>query len=135
VFEITVQTDFAAAHALVIAGEREPIHGHNWHVVLTLAGTSLDGDGLLCDFHAVEHLLREVVAPWHNHNLNDLAPFAASGGGRGLNPSAENVAFHIAGVLGRRLAPSGVRGARVVSVSVSEAPGCVATYRPPPPSL
>ncbi len=119
-----MQADFAAAHALVIAGAREPIHGHNWHVTATLAGATLDADGLLCDFHTVEHTLREIVGPWHNRNLNDLAPFDR------VNPSAEHVARHIADTLEVRLGVSLAALARIASVSVTEAPGCLATYRP-----
>ncbi len=119
-FEISVETEFSAAHALLIDGRREPLHGHNWHVTATVAGPDLDRDGLLCDFHAVERALREITARFQNANLNDLPPFAA-----GLNPSAENVARHIA----ERLAALPV-GARLESVRVTEARGCAATYRP-----
>lgn len=125
-YEISVQTEFAAAHALVIAGEREPIHGHNWHVTVTIAGPALDADGLLCDFHAVERALGAIVARMNNANLDDVPPFA----GGALNPSAENVARVIADELKRGLAGTLAGGARVASVRVTEAPGCAATYRP-----
>lgn len=122
-FEVSVETTFAAAHALLIAGRREPLHGHNWHITVTLAGPTLDADGLLLDFHAVERLLRDITAPFHNNNLNDIPPFTD------LNPSAENVALHIA-----RALSAGLRGgsATVRSVRVTEAPGCAATYYPQP---
>lgn len=123
-YEITVQADFAAAHAIVIAGQREPIHGHNWHVTVTLAGHTLDSDGLLCDFHTVEHTLREIVGVFHNRNLNDTPPFDR------VNPSAELVARHIADSLAERLGDDLQEMARIASVSVTEAPGCLATYRP-----
>jgi 6-pyruvoyltetrahydropterin/6-carboxytetrahydropterin synthase len=126
IFEISVEAEFAAAHSLVIGGEREPVHGHNWHVTVTAAGPQLDADGLLCDFHLIERFLRELIAPMHNRNLNDLPAFAA------LNPSAENVARHIADQLiaglERKLAPR----AAIASVRITEAPGCAATYYPGP---
>lgn len=124
-FEVTVETTFAAAHALRLGDTREPLHGHNWHVTVTLAGPTLDPDGLLVDFHAVEHLLRDITAPFHNANLNDTPPFTD------LNPSAENVALHIA-----RALVAGLRGGRasIRSVRVTEAPGCAATYYPPTPT-
>ena len=124
-FEISVTTEFAAAHAIVIAGEREPLHGHNWHTTVTLSGPSLDAEGLLCDFHLVESSLRDLVARFHNRNLNDLPPFSGT-----LNPSAENVARHIADELSRSLSGRLPRGVQVSSVRVTEAPGCAATYRP-----
>ncbi len=125
-YEISVETEFSAAHALAIGGKREPVHGHNWHVTVTLAGPDLDRDGLLCDFHDVERALREITARFHNANLNELPPFNA-----GLNPSAENVARHVAERLIAALALP--RAVRVASVRVTEAAGCAATYRPEDP--
>ena len=122
-FRISVQGRFSAAHALMFRGVREPIHGHDWRVTVTLAGPALDADGLLCDFHAVEGALAAVTAGFHNANLNDQAPFTDR-----VNPSAENVARHIT----ERLAATVVLppGVRLESVRVTEAPGCEAEYRP-----
>lgn len=122
-FEVSVEAEFAAAHALSVAGMREPVHGHNWHVTVTVAGPSLDRDGLLCDFHTVESALRELVGRFNNRDLNTLAPFR-----EGLNPSAENVARTIADELSEVLDLSPHAG--IASVRITEAPGCAATYRP-----
>ena len=122
-FEIRVESDFSAAHAITIAGTVEALHGHNWHVVATLAGKELDSDGLLCDFHTVEGVLGEIIGPFQNQNLNSVQPFDR------INPSAENVARYIAEDLQRRLGDALAPHARVASVSVTEAPRCVATYR------
>jgi 6-pyruvoyltetrahydropterin/6-carboxytetrahydropterin synthase len=124
-FEITVQAEFAAAHALVIAGVHEPIHGHNWHVTVTVAGEKLDSDGLLCDFHTIQDVLSEIIRPYHNANLNDCPPFTQ------VNPSAEQVARHIAEALSERLGESLSPHAEISSVRVTEAPGCAATYHVP----
>lgn len=123
-FEIQVHSEFCAAHAIIIAGTREPVHGHNWEVVATIAGETLDSDGLLCDFHSVESFLREIIGPFHNRDLNQVPPFDR------LNPSAENVARYIAEELQGRLGDGLAPLARVRSVSVTESPRCVATYRP-----
>lgn len=122
-YEITVQTEFCAAHALMISGQREPVHGHNWKVAAVIAGAALDGDGLLCDFHTVEDVLKEIVSPFDNNNLNACEPFS-----KGVNPSAELVAKHIADEMAERLDAALRPHARVASVSVTEAPGCVAKY-------
>ncbi len=124
-YEIRVEHEFAAAHALSIAGAREPIHGHNWRVTLTIAGPTLDDDGLLADFHTVELALRETCDPFHNANLNDSPPFDR------VNPTAELVAKHIADALAERLDPALAPHARVVSVTITEAPRCRATYTRP----
>jgi len=123
VFEIRVHAEFSAAHAISIAGTKESVHGHNWEVETVLAGETLDSDGLLCDFHSVESMLGDIIGPFHNRDLNAVAPFDR------VNPSAENVARYIAEELQRRLGEALAPHARVRSVSVTESPRCVATFR------
>lgn len=120
-FEITVRRSFSAAHAIVMRGVRERIHGHNWMVTVAVAGGALDADGLLCDFHALEGTLDDVLAPFRDRSLNDVQPFDR------VNPTAENVAEYVALELAQRLPP----GIRVTRVDVEEAPGCVAAYVAP----
>lgn len=124
-FEIVVESEFSAAHALMIAGQRETLHGHDWKVTLTLEGALLDPDGLLCDFHTIQDSLHELTDRFHNGNLNEIEPFNR------VNPSAEQVAKHIGDSMAdllRELAPH----ARVSRVSVTEAPRCMAVYKPGP---
>jgi len=123
-YSVSVRREFCAAHALRVAGHVEPTHGHNWLVTVRLEGAELDEDGLLCDFHTVEDALDGVIDLYHNRNLNDIAPFVS------LNPTAEHVARHIAESLIDRLEESLRPHARLASVSVTEAPGCTATYTP-----
>lgn len=116
-FELSVQREFSAAHALVIKGRREPTHGHNWRVTAAVAGEKLDADGLLVDFHLIERKLDEIVGRFNNANLNELGPFDR------VNPTAEHVVKHIADELVKSL-PASVKLRRV---SVTEAPGCAAS--------
>lgn len=91
-FEINSTRTFAAAHQLRLpGGSIEPLHGHNWRVKVTVSSSQLDALGTVMDFHELERRVDEVVQPLHNRHLNELEPFT-----RELNPSAENVAFHIA---------------------------------------
>jgi 6-pyruvoyltetrahydropterin/6-carboxytetrahydropterin synthase len=119
-YELSVERTFCAAHAIMIGGRREPVHGHNWRVNVTVAGRDLDADGLLCDFHLIERILDGVIGPMHNADLNLMPPFT------NISPTAEHVARHIA----TAIAPGLPKRAALRSVSVAEAPGCVATYRP-----
>lgn len=119
-FELTITREFCAAHSLMIHGRREPVHGHNWRVTIVVAGDTLDDDGLLVDFHALERKLDDIIAPLHNADLNTTPPFDS------LNPTAERVAQHIGQAMQREL-PTHLR---LHSASVTEAPGCVATFRP-----
>ena len=122
-YQITVERSFSAAHALRLTdGSSEPVHGHDWHVTVSVASEHLDGMDTVMDFHELERILQEIVAPFCNRNLNDVQPFAAGS----VNPSAEQVAWWVGSQAGKRL-PENVS---LVQVSVVEAPGCVATYRP-----
>jgi 6-pyruvoyltetrahydropterin/6-carboxytetrahydropterin synthase len=131
-FSICVESVFSAAHALVIQGQREALHGHDWRVTATIQGPVLDEDALLWDFHALQADLAEVIAPFRNANLNEVEPFSR------MNPSAEAVAAHIGKCLVSRLTSRLARypktewaaGLRVASVGVTEGPGCRALYRP-----
>lgn len=120
-FELSVEREFCAAHAIVIHGRREPVHGHNWRVRVVIDGERLDANGLLYDFHALERHVDRAIGSFHNADLNSLAPFQK------VNPTAEAVTRHIAQAVAQTL-PASVH---LVSVSVTEAPGCTATYRPP----
>ncbi len=127
-FSLTVEHTFSAAHALVISGAQEPLHGHDFHVTVTVEGLGenpLDADGLLCDFHTVHDVLKAVCEPFHNNNLNRVEPFKS-----GLNPSAELIAKHLYDQLAARLGASLAPNARVASVRISESPGCHAIYAP-----
>jgi 6-pyruvoyltetrahydropterin/6-carboxytetrahydropterin synthase len=116
-FRLQVERVVSAAHAIEINGEREAVHGHDWRVRVRVEGPRLDGDGLLCDFHALELDLDEVLAPFHNMNLNSVPPFDE------VNPTAERFAEHIAMCMLDRLPP----GILSLETSVTEAPGCEAT--------
>lgn len=120
-YELSVEKEFCAAHALVLNGAREVVHGHNFRVTLTLSGRELDGDGLLVDFHDVERALDDILKPLTNADLNAARAF------QGVNPSAEHIAKHIAESVQARLGSNG--RARVTSCRVTEAPGCSVTYR------
>ena len=117
-FELTVQRDFRAAHAIMMGGHLEQTHDHCWHVSVVVQGDRLDNDGLLCDFHLIERELEGVIDCLRDRDLNRTPPFDR------LNPTAEHVARHIGEQLARTLPP----GVALKSVSVTEAPGCVATW-------
>ena len=90
-FEICTARTFSAAHQLrLYDGSLEPLHGHNWRVEVTVAAAKLDSIGVVMDFHELECLIDQIIGPMHNTHLNELSAFAD------MNPSAENVALHIA---------------------------------------
>lgn len=118
-FEITTTRHFSAAHQLrLYDGSLEPLHGHNWKVRVVVGAAQLDSIGVVMDFHELERLLDAILEPLHNSHLNNAPPFAS------LNPSAENVAFHV----GRSLIVPG--GVMLLSVEVWETDENSAVYRP-----
>ncbi|MDI9403706.1 MAG: 6-carboxytetrahydropterin synthase [Limnohabitans sp.] len=121
-FAVEVECEFAAAHAILIGGVRERLHGHNWKVVVSVAGSQLDHEELLCDFHLVESMLHAVVAPFRDGNLNETPPFDR------INPTAEAVAAHIATTLGKSLVVR-IPSVQLEWVRVTEAPRCTAIFR------
>ena len=118
-FQITTTRSFSAAHQLrLYDGSLEQLHGHNWRVRVTVAAQKLDSIGVVMDFHELERLLDQLIAPLHNRHLNETDEFSS------LNPSAENVAAHIGRFLGL---PDRVN---LVSVEVWETQENSAVYRP-----
>lgn len=125
-FELTVDREFCAAHAIRVAGVVEPVHGHNWRVTVCVGSASLDDDGLVCDFHALERALDEIIAPWRNADLNAAIAFASR------NPTAEVVAQAIGERLDSWTRSVCREGVRTLWARVTEAPGCAAVWRREP---
>ena len=129
-YEATIEATFSAAHALRLPdGSLEPLHGHDWLVKATVASEGLDAMDTVMDFHDLEKLVEERIGPWRNQNLNAASPFVGGADdeqGLAINPSAERVAEQIAWAVSGGL-PEHVW---LKEISVGEAPGCVARYRP-----
>ena len=90
-FCITATVAFRASHQIQLYdGSLEPLHEHLWKVKVTVRAAELDRIGVVMDFHELERRLRDVTGALDGRRLNDLAAFAT------MNPSAENVALHIA---------------------------------------
>lgn len=124
-FTIQVTHEFCAAHSIILLGAQEPIHGHNFKTTATIIGDQLDKEGLLCDFHLVEQTLIQICQPFTNNNLNTTPPFDT------LNPTAEHIAQYIADQLADQLDTTLAPRAKVHSVTITEAPNCLATYTRP----
>ena len=119
-FELTVDTTFAAAHQLRgYKGKCEWLHGHNWKVQAHVAAEKLNGIDIAIDFHDLKRLLNEVIAPLDHSFLNDIFPFTEK------NPSSENIARWIYDSLNKKLADEDVE---VSAVTVWESDTASATY-------
>jgi 6-pyruvoyltetrahydropterin/6-carboxytetrahydropterin synthase len=120
VYRVSVRRHFDAAHWLrCYRGKCENVHGHRWEVVVTVAGTELDADGMAFDFTELKRSLDGVLERFDHHNLNEVAPFDT------LNPSSENIAREVFGQL-QAVLP----GVHIAQVEVYESPDAWATYIP-----
>jgi len=122
-YELKVETDFAAAHQLSMVGEKcENLHGHNWKIEVTVAGEKLDDGGVLMDFGIIKKHVRAIMETLDHKFLNELELF-----GDTTPPSSENIAKYIAVSLREKLDSPDLRVARV---SAWESKNACATYIP-----
>jgi 6-pyruvoyltetrahydropterin/6-carboxytetrahydropterin synthase len=122
-FEVTVEAGFSSGHYLRnYHGKCENPHGHNYRVLLTLAGAELDETGLLLDFKLLKTLLRPVVDYLDHRMINDLAPFTE------LNPSTENLARYFFQQTSRQLDELTAGRVRVKDCTVFETDTSFARY-------
>jgi len=144
---------FSAAHFIAYKGFREPMHGHNYQVSVTLAGT-LGPDGYVLDFGIVKAVTKSVCGELDERILvpmrSDCLTISHEGpsvvlvyedGARFLFPatdcvllpivhvSAEELAAYVLVRLREDLGAHVMRGLTEIEVGVSEAPGQAAYCR------
>jgi 6-pyruvoyltetrahydropterin/6-carboxytetrahydropterin synthase len=120
-FELKIQSHFAAAHQLtMVAKQCENLHGHNWKVEVMVAGEKLNEAGVLIDFGELKAHVRAIVTQLDHKFLNELDFLTGQ-------PSSENIAVHIAENLQKRLEGTGIRVSRVTTW---ESDNAAATYIP-----
>jgi len=147
---------FSAAHFIAYPGFREPLHGHNYQVGVTIEGR-LMANGYVLDFGVVKQATREIVEQLDERTLIPARSDCLAIEPRGatiavryerdefilpaadvcllpiVHTSAEELARYVYdqlhAVLARRRALEGVVA---MEVSVAEGPGQSATYRRSP---
>jgi 6-pyruvoyltetrahydropterin/6-carboxytetrahydropterin synthase len=129
-FEVSVEHTFAAGHSLRnYRGKCENVHGHNYRIVITVAGEELNSTGLLLDFVELKKRLRAISDRLDHQFINDIEPFTT------LNPSAENMAKYFYDELSEGLsgepgqAPVRIAEVRVWETDTSVAAGLTATVQ------
>jgi len=92
---------FEAAHAVIIEGKPEEVHGHTFRLEVSVEGP-LRG-GYVIDFLELRRIVEEVVGRLDHRNLNAFFD----------NPTTENVALWIGKGIIERL-PEGIKLKRLV---------------------
>ncbi len=115
-FELKVESEFAAAHHLLnYQGNCENPHGHNWKIEAYAEGASLDKAGILIDFKIFKKALNNVLDKLDHYDLNELEEL------KGISPSSENISKFIYTELKAQIP-------QLTKVSVWETPRARATY-------
>lgn len=140
--EISREHSIAVAHRLYEYGGRcERLHGHNYRIRVTLTARQLDGLGMVADFVDVKKVLFGALErEWDHHTLlfaedplcGQLAAILDDDSVRPVpfNPTAENMAAHLATVLfPAAMAQEGFEGVEIVAVTVWETDNSSATWR------
>ncbi len=122
-FEVTVEAGFSSGHYLRdYHGKCENPHGHNYRVLVTLAGKELEPNGLLLDFKILKDVLKPVIEYLDHHMINELEPFTT------VNPSAENLAKYFFDQTEQHLAYVTNGRVRVKQSTIFETDTSQATY-------
>ncbi len=122
-FEVTVERGFSSGHYLRnYKGKCENPHGHNYKVLITLCGETLDQAGLLLDFRDLKQVMRPLIDRIDHQMLNDLEPFTR------INPSAENLAKFFYDETNRQLREMTAGRVRVKDCTIYETDTTTATY-------
>ena len=130
-FRVSRQIDFCYGHRLLnYRGKCRHLHGHNGKVLITIAASGLDDNGMVLDFSDIKN----VISRWIDENLdhrmilsrNDPAVPVLQELGEPLfllesNPTAENIAKAIFDF-------AADQGFPIVEVRLWETPNCSATY-------
>lgn len=119
-YELTIETRFAAAHQLRgYKGRCENLHGHSWKVQVSVGSDRLNDIGLAIDFGELKAMTNEVVSTLDHGMLNEIFPFTE------INPSSENIAKWIFESLKKRVDSENLE---LSSVTVWESETASATY-------
>jgi len=72
--ELTVEFVFSAAHHLDEAeGRCRTMHGHDYRLLVTVAGPVRGEDGMVMDFHEIEAIVEQaVIAELEGRELNEV---------------------------------------------------------------
>ena len=116
----TVQKTFeiAGSHKLDLPYDSScsRLHGHNWKITVEVSSQELNDEGMVVDFALVK---RAVHGALDHRNINEIVDF---------NPTAENMAKWIEGVISVVVTRYSAPGACITSVTVQESKGNVAKW-------
>lgn len=102
---LTKKFAFEMAHAIEgYDGKCANLHGHSYHMEVTVEGTKLNADGMAIDFGTIKRIVQEQVVDLFDHALvlkEGSSLLAAGSTHKNLiavpfNPTTENLLLHFA---------------------------------------
>lgn len=116
-YKVKTTVEISAAHKLDLNYESpcKNFHGHNWKIDIYCNSKHADQNGMVVDFTKIKSVVKSEL---DHKTLNDVLA---------VNPTAENIARHIALRLNKELGAIG-SAARCYRVDVEETPGNVASF-------
>jgi len=120
-YEVGVVAQFEAAHRLT--GDFGPacrLHGHTYHLEVTVEGESLRADGTLIDVGVLQEAVSGVTSAMNFRDLDELERF------KDRNSTAEAVARHVFDEVRPQLE---CRGLASMHVRVWESPVAFASFK------
>ena len=129
-YKVKIISQFSAAHFLRnYKGKCEVLHGHNWKVEVLTSSLKLNSSGMVMDFSDLKKITSNVLEELDHRYLNELDYFSAEGGsasgGKGQNPSSEEIAKYIFDKLKDEIA---AKGCKLEKVRVWETETSCASY-------
>lgn len=89
-YQLTIRDHIASAHFLRgYEGPCKNLHGHTWHIEVTIESDQVDQIGIVMDFRLMKQKLKDFLTPLDHVCLNDLPYF------KEVNPSTENIARYV----------------------------------------
>ena len=121
-YQLTKSIQFDAAHQLRdYVGKCANLHGHTYKMVVCVAGERVSEIGMLYDFFDLKQLMKEVIDQLDHRFINEIPPYDE------INPTAENMAYHIYQTLKRRLVEQNP-ALKLAYVEIWETPSASARY-------
>lgn len=120
-YTVSTEIAFSSSHSLEgYEGDCARLHGHNWVLRVYYEFARLDDQGIAVDYCVLAGRVREIVLPLLDHrHLNDLPLF------EGVNPTSENIAAAVFGLLRERVR---FEGGRLSAVELWETPTDMVRY-------
>ena len=128
---LTKKFTFEMAHALPgYEGKCANLHGHSYHLEVTVEGSGCDEDGMVLDFHKIKELVQQAIITPFDHALvlQEGSPLTANRTALPnlievpFAPTTERLLIHFASLL----TPLMPQGTRLHSLQLAETETSVA---------